>query len=326
MSSRWDLPPLDTLVAFEAAARHLSFTRAGAEVARTQSAVSRQVQALEERLGVALFRRLPRTLELTEPGATLLAEVRRALESLDGVTRSLRARDGPRTVVASMTAGFAGLWLIPRLPQFTSVHPDVDVRISATSTILDYARDGIDIAIRYGPFDQPPPGSVRLFGEAVAPVCAPRLARTLGLREPADLARATLLRMPNDPGPPQDWGVWLEAMRLADLKPAGMLHFTSYDQLVHAAIDGQGVALGRFPITAALVRAKKLVTPFAGTVATPRGYSLLVTPVAAPRPEVTAFAAWLHEQALGTASPVRPAAPAPGSARPAGRARASRRA
>lgn len=312
----WDLPPLDTLVAFEAAARHLSFTRAAVEVSRTQSAVSRQVQALEERLGVALFRRLPRGLALTEHGATLLAGVRQALEALDRSTRAVRAAEAPRTVVVSTTAGFAGLWLIPRLPLFTALHPGIDVRISASSAIVHLVRDGVDIAVRYAPADRPPAGSVPLFAETVTPVCTPRLARTLGLAVPGDLVRATLLRMPSEPSDPlQDWPVWLEAMKIADLKPAGVLHISSYDQLIHAAMEGQGVALGRFPITAALLRARKLVAPFADTVASPRSYTLLVSPLSAARPEVAAFAAWIRDEARG-----------PGSARRPGRAPASPRA
>ena len=311
----WELPPLDTLVVFEAAARHLSFTRAAAEVSRTQSAVSRQVQTLEERLGVTLFRRLPRGLALTDEGTTLLAGVRQALEALDRSTRALRAETA-RTVVVSTTAGLAGLWLIPRLPLFTALHPGIDVRISASSAIASLGREGVDIAVRYAPVDRPPPGSVPLFSETVTPLCTPRLARALGLQVPGDLVRATLLRMPPDAADPlQDWPVWLEAMKLADLRPAGVLHISSYDQLIHAALAGQGVALGRFPIASALVRSRRLVAPFAGTVASPRSYTLLVSPLSQGRPEVQAFAAWIRAEARG-----------PGSARRPGRAPASPRA
>ena len=308
----FDLPPLETLVAFEAAARHLSFTRAGDEIALTQSAVSRQIQSLEERLGTPLFRRLHRALELTDAGAALLLSVRDALGTLDRTVRTLRRADAPRAVVVTSTAGFAGLWLIPRLSSFVALHPGIDVRISATNAIARLDHDGVDVAVRYQPIATQPVGSIALFGESVSPVCAPRLLRTCRLKVPADLARATLLRMETDSADPlQDWGLWLQAMRLESLRPANVLHFSSYDQLISAAIAGQGVALGRMPLIADLLKAKKLVAPCSLSVASPRGYALIVAPDAVVRPEVAAFCDWLTAEARG-----------PDSARRADRARA----
>src|SRR5437764_8870780 len=147
----FELPPLELLVAFESAARHLSFTRAGTEIALTQSAVSRQVLALEERLGVPLFRRLHRALALTEDGATFYAATLEALGRLDRATRAIRHSERAQTVVVTTTAGFAGLWLIPRLAGFVADHPRVDVRISATNALVNLDRDGVDLAIRYRP-------------------------------------------------------------------------------------------------------------------------------------------------------------------------------
>jgi DNA-binding transcriptional LysR family regulator len=315
---RRDLP-LETLVAFDAAARHLSFTRAGDEIALTQSAVSRQIGALEERVGAPLFHRLPRALALTDAGAVLHDAVRESLQLLARATRTIRAAGGaaaPSAVVVSTTAGFAGLWLIPRLPAFTARHPAVDVRISAGNRLADLDRDGVDLAVRYQRTTaHAAAGATPLFEETVTPVCSPRLLRATGLAMPGDLARTTLLRMEPDPADPlQDWGLWLQAAGLERLQPAGVLHFSSYDQLVTAALAGQGVALGRLPLIAELVRTKKLVAPFAGRAfATPRGYGLIVSESAAAKPEVQAFAAWLAAEA-GAAHP--PAAPA---------ARASRR-
>ena len=215
-------------------------------------------------------------------------------------------------MVVSTTPGFAGLWLIPRLSSFVASHPGVDVRISAGNTLAKLDRDGVDVAVRYRPVDALPAGGVLLFGEKVFPVCSPRLRRTAGaaLKVPSDLAGQTLLRMePDGSNQLQDWGLWLPAMQLADLKPAGVLHFSSYDQLIQAAIAGQGVALGRVPLLDQLLKANKLVAPFADAVASPRGYCMLVASSAARRPEVAAFTAWLAAEARD-----------PGSARPRGRA------
>jgi LysR family glycine cleavage system transcriptional activator len=292
------LPPLELLVAFEAAARHLSFTRAAEEIALTQSAVSRQIQALEATLGVALFRRLHRSLVLTEEGRAFFQAAAAALADLDRATRALKRADEVKTVVVTTTAGFAGLWLIPRLSTFVAANPGVDVRISAGNTLVNLERDGVDVAVRYQAIDDSQPDG-RLFGETVYPVCSPKLRRdpTMPLRVPADLARHTLLRMePDGKNQLQDWGLWLQAMKLADLRPAGVMHFSSYDQLIHAAIAGQGVALGRLPLIDQLMKARKLVAPFADAVVSPRGYRIVVAPPSARRPEVVAFTAWLEAQ------------------------------
>ena len=310
----YDVPPLELLVAFEAAARHLSFTRAGDEIALTQSAVSRQIQALEDRLGVQLFRRMHRALVLTEEGRAFQQATTEALTAIDRASRALRHGSETQPVVVSTTAGFAGLWLIPRLSSFVAAHPQVDVRISTGTSLANFDRDGVDVAVRYRSVDLLPAGALPLFGETVFPVCSPRLLRAAGapLKVPADLAGQTLLRMePDGSNQLQDWGLWLHAMHLTQLKPAAVLHFSSYDQLVQAAVAGQGVALGRVPLIDRLLKARKLIVPFADAVVSPKGYCMLVAPGAVRRPEVAAFTAWLAAEAR-----------APGSAGPRGRARA----
>ncbi|MDQ2927176.1 MAG: LysR substrate-binding domain-containing protein [Caldimonas sp.] len=296
MSRRaFELPPLELLVAFEAAARHLSFTRAGDEIALTQSAVSRQIQSLEGSLGVALFRRLHRSLALTEDGRAFFQATSSALADLDRATRAMRRVGDVKTVIVTTTPGFAGLWLIPRLSTFVAAHSGVDVRISAGNALTNLERDGVDVAVRYQAIDDSSRVG-RLFGETVYPVCSPKLRRDTKTRleVPADLVRQTLLRMePDGSNQLQDWGLWLHAMKLADLRPAGVMHFSSYDQLIQAAVAGQGVALGRMPLIDQLVKTKKLVAPFAGEVVSPRGYCVIVAAQAARKPEVMAFTAWL---------------------------------
>ena len=314
MSRAFDLPPMDSLLAFEAAARLLSFTRAGDEVALTQSAVSRQIQALERRVGVALFQRHHRALSLTDEGRVLQAAVSEALARLDRATRELRRDDRARPVVLTTTPGFAGLWLIPRLATFVAAHPHIDVRISANYRLAHIDRDGVDLAVRYLPVDEQPADAVPLFGEVVYPVCSPKLRRSLApaVLVPADLGRCTLLRMESDSRyPMRDWDLWLHAVGLADLKPAAVMHFSSYDQLIQAAVAGQGVALGMMPLIDRLMKARKLVGLLPREVASPRGYCMLVAARSAGRPEVDALTAWITAEAR-----------VPGSAAKPGRARA----
>lgn len=299
---RFQLPPLDLLETFEAAARHLSFTRAADELSLTQSAVSRQIAALEERLGVPLFRRLHRALELTEAGQVLQASATTALQQLQGVTEQLRLEKRHKAVVVTTTPGFAGLWLIPRLSDFTARYPGVDVRISAGLNLVNLERDGVDLAVRYTASSKGGPGAVKLFDEVITPVCSPAMRRLPGkpLKRPEDLQHHTLLYA--DAGshmPLYDWAMWLRAMNLEHLRPASALHFSDYDQMVNAALRGQGVALGRLPLTSQLIKERKLVMPFGERLDSSMSYQLLRSTASAHKPEVEAFSAWLIEQAAG---------------------------
>ena len=296
---RYDLPPLDQLEAFEASARHLSFTKAADELALTQSAVSRQIAALEAHYGLALFRRLHRALRLTDDGQALHHVVGEVLGQLHQVGTLLERDQRAKTVVLTTTPGFAGLWLIPRLASFTAERPEVDVRISAVYTLVNLNRDGFDLAIRYQSEDASDAGAELLFGEVVLPVCSPRLLRDAArpLKTPDDLRHHVLLHLESGPGADmQDWPIWLRAMKLEDLKPASVLHFSQFDQLINAAINGQGVALGRSPLLKQLLRERKLVAPFKKTVASPRSYYLVQSSAAARKPEVQEFAAWLRDE------------------------------
>lgn len=332
----YDLPPLDQLEAFEASARHLSFTKAADELALTQSAVSRQIAALEEHYALPLFRRLHRALRLTDEGQRLYRAVGEVLEQLHDVGMELKRERGVKAVIVTTTPGFAGLWLIPRLPGFTARRPDVDVRISAAYELVNLNRDGVDIAIRYADAERAGPAAQRLFGEVVFPVCSPQLARDPArpLVLPQDLRQHTLLQQESDGKDQlQSWPMWLRAMKLEGLKPASTLHFSAYDQLIQAAVNGQGVALGRSPLIDGLLREGRLIVPFETSLASPRSYYLLQSSTAARKEEVQEFADWLREE-IGRE--IRPAAnadstaeagaaataPARGSAARAGRARA----
>ncbi|MGH8668491.1 MAG: transcriptional regulator GcvA [Burkholderiales bacterium] len=295
------MPPLDLLVGFESAARHLSFTKAGEELYLTQSAVSRQIKDLEEELGVALFQRRHRALALTEAGQQFYAAAAQVLTTMRGATERLRAQTGKRSVSVTTTHSFAALWLIPRLAGFTREHPGVDVRITAETRVQDLERDGLDIAIRHGPASLAGPNAVRLMGEKVFPVCSPALAKDKKrpLREPEDLKKHVLLQYDDPDGrhPWLHWKTWLEVERIAELRPAGTLSFSGYEQIIPAAVAGHGVALGRSPLVKDLLDSGELVAPFRSTADPARAYYAILSPGAASRAEAANFLAWLKEEA-----------------------------
>ncbi len=302
----YDLPPLDQLEAFEASARHLSFTKAADELALTQSAVSRQIAALEAHYGLPLFRRLHRALRLTDEGQALSQVVGEVLGRLHQIGGELKRDRRAKTVVVTTTPGFAGLWLIPRLASFTAACPDVDVRISAGYALVNLNRDGFDLAIRYQSEDAIDAGAELLFGDVVLPVCSPKLLRDKArpLKTPDDLRHHVLMYLDSGPGADmQAWPIWLRAMKLEGLKPASVLHFSQFDQLINAAVAGQGVALGRSPLLKQLLAERKLVAPFTKTVASPRSYYLVQSAGVGRKPEVQDFAQWLREQARERALP-----------------------
>lgn len=293
-NARYRVPPLEPLLAFEAAARHLSFTRAAEELFITQSAVSRQIRQLEEDLHGKLFERRTRALLLTDNGRVLYAVAQEVLQKLHESAEQLRGAKQARTVMLSTTPGFASLWLIPRLAGFTRRHPEVDVRISASNDFVNLERAALDIAIRYAP-PESAAGAVRLFGEEVLPVCSPALAADARkpLRQPGDLRRHVLLQLDNPRAAWLEWDLWLHVLGLRGMRPAGMLHFDQYDQLIHAAIGGQGVALGRLPLMKQLLRDGRLVAPFSKTVPSTRAYFLLRSRHSVRKREVDAFVDWL---------------------------------
>ena len=300
MRNRNALPPLDLLVGFEAAARHLSFTKAGEELFLTQSAVSRQIKDLEDQLGLALFQRRHRALALTEAGQQFYAAAAQVLTTMRAATERLR-QQGTRKKPLSVTTtnSFAALWLIPRLAGFTRDHPGVDVRITAETRVQDLERDGLDLAIRHGPASLAGPNAMKLFGEKVFPVCSPKLLKTKKLEKPADLKDHVLLQY-DDPDirhPWLHWKTWLEVERIADLRPAGTIAFSGYEQIIPAAVAGHGVALGRSPLVKDHLSSGALVAPFKSSADPARAYYAITSKSAAGRPEVADFVEWLKKAA-----------------------------
>ena len=295
------LPSLDFLKGFEAAGRLLSFTRAAQEIFVTQSALSRQVAALEAALGVPLFARRHRSLALTPAGIAFHRDVTAALGALAAAADSARGVVHAPGMTVSTTVSFASLWVIPRLPAFRARHPDVEVYVSADDRLVDLGRGEVDVAVRYLSDARAPEGAVRLFGERMLPVVSPKLVRRGGtpLATPADLASHVLLHLDDPEGrtPWLEWGVWLAANGQPGLKPAGSLRFKLYDQLIQAAVGGQGVALGRVPLIAEHLRDGRLTAPFPKRYDSARGYYAVVAPHAVERADVAGFVAWLADEA-----------------------------
>jgi len=304
--ARYRLPPLDGLATFEAAARTLSFTKAADELFITQSAVSKQVKQLEDQLGVALFERLPRALALTEAGHQFRQATVESLDRLQATVDQLQRGSNKGTEIAvTMTTTFAALWLIPRIDRFTARHPDVDVRISATTSMLDLARDRLDLAIRICAPHMVPPDSPRLFHADVIAVCSPRLLKDPArpLAGPKDIAHHTLLRcdLPELRGSFMDWSTWLTSLGLGDLKPAATMTFNQADQAIQAAAAGQGIALAQSRIVAEMIASGALAAPFGSGVPGDRAFFVVRAPVRNTSPAraaaLTAFIGWLIEEA-----------------------------
>ena len=291
------------LRAFEAVARHLNFRAAAQELALTQSAVSRQIQALEHEVGVRLFLRHTRAVELTGAGAQLLGAVTHALPRIDAAVRQIRQSAGRRTVALTTFASFASLWLIPRMEEFQRDHPDIDIRVDATDASVDLDVADVDLALRIGPAASMAPGSTRLFGEELTPVASPWLLGSAApVRDARDLLQFALIE---DAYTMQQewltWRRWFDEHGLADLQPKRWIYFNYSYQMVQAALSGQGVVLARLPLVAENIARGELVQALpALRVKSPWAYWLVPGPRSAQRPEIEAFSRWLLTQAEAT--------------------------
>jgi LysR family glycine cleavage system transcriptional activator len=302
-TSRRALPPLDLLRGFESAARHLSFTRAAAELFLTQSAVSRQIQALEAFVGVALFERRHKALALTDAGEAYYRAVAPTLDQIREATRKLRETRKGHVLTVTTTVSFAALWLVPRLSRFRKEHPHVDVRITATHEVVDLEREGVDVAIRDCPLATAPPGAELLAGEHLTPVCTPQYARESKrarhpLDRPEDLRHHVLLNLHDAPRrwPWLSWATWFEAMGVEDPTPAGTLTFDQYDQVIQAALLGQGVALGRMTLVSQHIHAKRLLPLFGRQQRLARGLHAIYARDARSQADARHFVDWLREE------------------------------
>ncbi|MFM0019652.1 choline sulfate utilization transcriptional regulator [Paraburkholderia azotifigens] len=294
------LPPMQTLSAFESAARLASFTAAARELGSTQPAVSQRIVQLEEYLGAPLFERGHRGVTLTPEGALLYEAVRSGLDTIREATSDIRARRATGALTILTDAGFATYWLMPRLARLKASMPGVNVKIVTSQLGYDPHRDHADIAIAFGDGHWPPCTSTRLFAEAVTPVCSPAF-RDLhaSVSVAADLAALPLLHVqPTDPERWLAWNTWFAAQGLQAPEDSQGMMFNSYSLVVQAALMGQGVALGWTPLTDELIASGLLVRLLDTPVTTERGY-YLVCPPARPAPAaVPLFRRWLFNELI----------------------------
>lgn len=293
------LPPLNALRAFEAAARHLSFTRAGCELNVTPAAISHQVKALEDLLGVQLFQRLTRALRLTDAGQAALPLLTEGFDTLLKGAVRMREYCEIGLLTVSVSPAFGAMWLVPRLDQFRSRHPEIEIRIDGTDRLVNVARGDVDVAVRYGPGGYKGLQVDYLFNQRNTPVCSPALLeRDNALRRPDDLRHHTLLHI-DWKHADASWRMWLLAAGLDNIDPTRGPHFTQEDMAVQAALDGQGVALIGDRLAADHLASGRLVSPFKADLRTPLNFSyyLLTSQGRLARPKVDAFRAWLIEEA-----------------------------
>ncbi len=291
------LPPLNALRAFEAAGRHLSFTKAAAELHVTQAAISHQVKALELALECQLFRRFNRRLMLTDPGQAYLPTLTDAFDKIDTASRRLCAEEAAGPLKVSVANSFAAKWLLPRLPRFRARNPEIDVQVSASDSLADFSHDDVDLAIRYGLGRYPGLHVEHLMSDSVYPVCSPKLLDGRHpWRSPSTLRHHTLLHDEMGPTEGPDWRAWLVAAGLSGVNPERGPRYSHSSLVIQAAIDGQGVALGRSSLVALDLEAGRLVRPFGPEL--PSSYaSYIVFPAAdAERPKTKAFREWLLEE------------------------------
>ncbi|HEY2977740.1 MAG TPA: LysR family transcriptional regulator [Burkholderiaceae bacterium] len=304
---------LDQLRTFDAVARRLSFSAAADELHLTQSAISRQIKALEQELGAPLFNRGTRRVELSAAGLTLRHTVTQMIDQLDRAVREIRGRGSRPRVSVSTFASFASLWLMPRLAAFQKANPEFDIRLSATDHLTPLDDPELDTVLRYCEPGDAPPVAERLFGELITPVASPHLLEQVRsgaappLAKPADVARHALLEE-DDPRPSTSyqlsWRRWLDEHGLSGLQPQRWLYLNFTYQQVQGALAGQGIALARLALVHDLLEGGELVELFDGRCRIPGsfGYYLIQLPLAQQRPELARFVDWVRAEAGRTRS------------------------
>jgi len=285
------LPQLNALKAFEAAARHVSFTHAAAELCVTQGAVSHQVKALESELGIKLFNRERQRLIITEAGRDYLPAVRDAFDRIAMATERLAQRQSSGMLTVSTSPDFAAKWLVHRLGRFAEAHPEIDLRISAMMHHVDFAREDVDIAVRHGDGHWPGLHVTRLCPEHLFAVCSPKLAA--GLPRPNDLLNLPLLHLDDRSA----WQAWFDAAGVTGIEAIHGPILNRASMLIDAAVDGQGVALARTALAAWDLIHKRLVRPFPVALPLSKSYWIVCPQATADLPKLIVFRDWLLRQA-----------------------------
>lgn len=307
------LPPLNALRAFEAAARHLSVTKAAAELNVTPSAISHHIKALEEYFEVRLFMPSRRRLELSEAGRAFLPDLTDGFDRLFAATELLRASDTQGQLTVGTAGSFAVQWLVPRLSDFNARYPEIDVRVQAAPLLVDATEEAlesgdVDVVIRFGPGHYPGHDVQRLMDEVVYPVCSPDIVdKDRPLNRPADLARHVLI---HDEGYTHyareglrfkttfpDWRMWAEAAGLDGLDLSHGPRFSTSALAIQAAVDGQGVMMGRSVLVHDELQAGRLIKPFELSVSNVFAYYGISREGDTGRAEIAAFRNWVGQKA-----------------------------
>lgn len=300
------LPPLNALKAFEAAARHESFTRAAEELCVTQGAVSHQVKALEAELGIKLFNRERQRLIITEAGREYLTVLRDSFDRIAVGTERLIQRQSSGVLTVSTSPDFAAKWLVNRLGRFAEAHPGIDLRISATLHHVDFAREDVDLAVRHGDGSWPGLDVARLSTEQLFAVCSPKLLKgRQRITKPSDVLKFPLLHLDDR----KDWAKWLEAAGVtnAELSHGPVLNRAS--MVIDAAVDGQGIALARTTLAAWDLINGRLVRPLPETLRLSKTYWIICPKATSTLPKITTFREWLLAEAAEDSRRLKKLAP-----------------
>lgn len=296
-------PGLRSLRAFDAAARHLNFTRAAQEINVTPAAISHQIKELEEQIGAELFTRTSRTMRLTRAGEVLYTAARDSLETLNQALYRIKRLENRKQLKVSAPPSLAAKWLVPRLDEFLATQPGADVRLDVSHAVVDFDREDIDVAIRFGEGKYPGLRADLLFQDFVFPVCSPSIiTKEKPLRTPRDLLKHTLIHLDWDAQPGlswPNWSMWMKAAGVSEFDDKAGLHFRQTSFAVQAAIDGMGVALGDSNLVADDLAAGRLVKPFELSIKAPRqfAYHVITRPDPANSPMVEAFRKWCLTEA-----------------------------
>ncbi|KDR41919.1 transcriptional regulator [Caballeronia glathei] len=310
---RRKLPPLNALRAFEASGRYSSFTGAAKELLVTQGAVSRHVSSLEDWLGVKLFLRTHRGIELTRKGEAYIRALSVAFDQIDYATREARDQTEGSVLRLKVPPTFAMRWLVPRLTRFQSMHPGIELQVTTSHEPANFRQEDVDVSVHSHPFPPVDSGQHRLFREVLMPVCSPNLLkREPGLRCPKDLARHALLSSRHRP---MDWSRWLIEAGITELDSPGSIDFDNAALAYQGAIDDLGVVIAVRALIEDDLRTGRLVAPFDLQVSTPGGYYLACSQVSSKSPQLVAFEEWLVKEAEDYERWVQPATePFPGGA------------
>jgi LysR family glycine cleavage system transcriptional activator len=300
------LPSFDALYVFAVAAQHLNFTAAANELHRTQSAVSHRIRALEEELGVQLFARRPRRLELTPAGQALARRLDRAISDITHTIAEFDAKTAARRLRVTTLPSVASRWLMPRLPRFFDLHPEIEVQVIADTKPLELRSEGIDVAIRFGLGRYPGYTTSMLMRDRMLPVCSPRFAAEHGKIATLD----ALLSWPllhdsgaEGDGSLSDWRSWLDQLGRPDLACRAGQRFSNADLAINAAVLGLGVTVARLSLVADLLGSGSLACPLSHATLTAYSYYIVVLPEVAALPKVVRFSHWLRAEAVATVSP-----------------------